>query len=180
MSFADYTAPHGYFDAVIGNPPFGAEKLYDPNRKDLSKFSIHNYFFAKSLDYVRPGGVIAFVTSAYSSYSACRQYYDDLAAAFGLTIERVGPHFGTEYLLDVLADSSTLANLAGERTRLLWPDHYDLRRIPIRHPTPVYPSSLIWHQDNPHPDLRTLLDYLALARVKRPESEIWIPSWAQP
>jgi DNA-binding transcriptional LysR family regulator len=106
-------------------------------------------------------------------------YYDDLAAAFGLTIERVGPHFGTEYLLDVLADSSTLANLAGERTRLLWPDHYDLRRIPIRHPTPVYPSSLIWHQDNPHPDLRTLLDYLALARVKRPESEIWIPSWAQ-
>jgi DNA-binding transcriptional LysR family regulator len=107
-------------------------------------------------------------------------YYDDLAAAFGLTIERVGPHFGTEYLLDVLADSSTLANLAGERTRLLWPDHYDLRRIPIRHPTPVYPSSLIWHQDNPHPDLRTLLDYLALARVKRPESEIWIPSWAQP
>ena len=107
-------------------------------------------------------------------------YYDDLAAAFGLTIERVGPHFGTEYLLDVLADSSTLANLAGQRTRLLWPDHYDLRRIPIRQPTPVYPSSLIWHQDNAHPDLRTLLDYLTVTRVKRPQSEFWVPAWAQP
>jgi DNA-binding transcriptional LysR family regulator len=105
-------------------------------------------------------------------------YYDDLAAAFGLTIERVGPHFGTEYLLDVLADSSTLANLAGARTRLLWPDHYDLRRIPIRRPTPVYPSWLIWQRDNPHPDLRALRDYLAGTRIERPESEFWVPSWA--
>jgi DNA-binding transcriptional LysR family regulator len=105
-------------------------------------------------------------------------YYDDLAEAFGLTIERVGPHFGTEYLLDVLADSSTLANLAGEQTRLLWPDHYRLRRIPIRQPTPVYPSSLIWHQDNTHPALGTLLDYLA-TRVRRPDADNWIPAWAR-
>jgi DNA-binding transcriptional LysR family regulator len=106
-------------------------------------------------------------------------YFDDLADAFGLTIERVGPYFGSEHLFDVLADSSTLANLAGEHTRILWPDHYDLRRIPIRHPTPVYPHSLIWHRDNTHPALRTLLDYLASTQVKRPDTEIWIPSWAQ-
>jgi DNA-binding transcriptional LysR family regulator len=107
-------------------------------------------------------------------------YFDDLADAFGLTIERVGPYFGSEHLFDVLADSSTLANLAGEHTRILWPDHYDLRRIPIRHPTPVYPHSLIWHQDNTHPALATLLDYLASTQVKRPDTEIWTPSWAQP
>jgi DNA-binding transcriptional LysR family regulator len=107
-------------------------------------------------------------------------YYEDLAAAFGLTIERVGPFFGSEHLLDVLADSSTLAHLAGEQTRLVWPDHYDLRRNPIRHPTPVYPGSLIWRQDNTHPALGTLVDYLACVQVKRPNTEIWIPTWAQP
>lgn len=105
-------------------------------------------------------------------------YFDDLADAFGLTIERVGPYFGTEHLLDVLADSSTLAFLSGKQTRILWPDHYDLRRIPIRHPALMYPSSLIWHQDNAHPGLGTLLDYLASAQVERPEGEIWVPSWA--
>ena len=106
-------------------------------------------------------------------------YYDDLANSFGLTIERVGPFFGTEHLLDVLADSSTIANLAGEGTRYVWPDHYDLRRIPIRHPTPVYPISLIWHQDNTHSALGTLLSYLASTQDKR-DDEIWVPSWAQP
>jgi DNA-binding transcriptional LysR family regulator len=107
-------------------------------------------------------------------------YFDALAAAFGLTIERVGPYFGSEHLLDVLSDSPTLAHLSGAQTRILWPDHYDLRRIPIRHPILVYPMSLIWHQDNTHPGLATLLDYLASTQVKRPESEIWVPSWARP
>ena len=106
-------------------------------------------------------------------------YFDDLADAFGLTIERVGPFFGSEHLLDVLADSSTVANLVGAGTRYLWPDRYDLRRIPIRHPTPVYPTSLIWHRDNTHPALRTLLDYLASRPAHLPDSEIWIPSWAR-
>ncbi|MCK9901421.1 LysR family transcriptional regulator [Parafrankia colletiae] len=107
-------------------------------------------------------------------------YYDDLAEAFGLTIERVGPHFGTEHLLDVLAESSTLANLAGEHTRYLWPDHYDLRRIPVRSPTPVYPHSLVWHRDNAHPVLGTLVDYLASTRVGRPDADIWAPEWGLP
>ena len=105
-------------------------------------------------------------------------YFDDLADAFGLTIERVGPFFGSEHLFDVLADSSTLANLAGEHTRALWPEHYDLRRIPILRPTPMYPHSLIWHRDNTHPALDTLRDYLASRHVKRPGTEIWVPSWA--
>ncbi len=107
-------------------------------------------------------------------------YFDDLADAFGLTIERVGPFFGGEHLLDVLADSSTLAHLAGEHSRILWPEHYDLRRIPIRHPTPVYPHSLIWHQGNTHLALTTLLEYLASTQTNEPDTDIWIPPWAQP
>jgi len=106
-------------------------------------------------------------------------YYDDLADAFGLTIERLGPYFGSEHLLDVLADSATLANLAGERTRHLWPDHYDLRRIPIRHPTPVYPISMIWHEDNTHPALGVVVDYLTSIQERHSETEIWVPDWAQ-
>lgn len=107
-------------------------------------------------------------------------YFDDLADAFGLTIERVGPYFGSEHLFDVLADSSTLAHLAGEQTRLVWPGHHDLRRIPIRHPTPVYPHSLIWHQNNTHPALGTLRNYLASRQGKRPDAQTWVPAWAQP
>jgi len=104
-------------------------------------------------------------------------YYDDLADAFGLTIERVGPHFGTEHLLDVLAESSTLANLAGENTRYLWPDHYDLRRIPIHNPTPVYPHSLVWHHDNTHPALTLLRDYLDTRRTGTLDAQVWTPDW---
>ena len=106
-------------------------------------------------------------------------YYDELADTFGLTIERIGPHFGTEHLLDVLADSSTLANLAGEHTRYLWPDRYDLRRIPIHDPTPVYPMSLVWRDDNPHPALAALRDYLHSRPLHAPDTELWVPMWAK-
>jgi DNA-binding transcriptional LysR family regulator len=106
-------------------------------------------------------------------------YYDDLAEDFGLTIERVGPHFGTEHLLDVLAGSSALANLAGEHTRYVWPDHYGLRRIPIRDPTPVYPMSLVWRGDNRHPALIALRDHLDSTQAHRSGSELWMPAWAR-
>jgi DNA-binding transcriptional LysR family regulator len=105
-------------------------------------------------------------------------YYDDLAAEFRLTIDPVGPNFGTEHLLDVLADSGTLASLVGEQTRLLWPTHYDLRRIPLHDPTPVYPHSLIWHRDNPHPALATLHHHLGSIRPRRWDTGIWTPAWA--
>jgi len=83
-------------------------------------------------------------------------YYDELAAAFGLTIDVVG---------------------AG--SRYLWPDSYDLRRIPVRAPAPVYPMSLIWRDDNPHPALSKLRDYLDSRRADAPDTEVWIPKWGQ-
>lgn len=63
MGFQDYTIPDGHFDIAIGNPPFGRESLYDGKRKDISGFSIHNYFFAKSLDGLKEGGILAMVVT---------------------------------------------------------------------------------------------------------------------
>jgi DNA-binding transcriptional LysR family regulator len=106
-------------------------------------------------------------------------YYDELAAAFGLTIDLVGPVFGNEALMAEIADSAELATLVGERSRYLWPDSYDLRRIPVRDPAPVYPMSLIWRDDNPHPALSGLRDYLSSRRVDTPDEKVWMPKWAQ-
>lgn len=63
VGFQDFSAPDNYFDLAIGNPPFGREGIYDPTRKKISGFSIHNYFFAKSVDTVRPNGVLAMVVT---------------------------------------------------------------------------------------------------------------------
>ena len=100
-------------------------------------------------------------------------YYEELAATFGLTIDAVGPNFGTESLLDAIADSAELASLVGEQTRLLWPEDYGLRRIAVRDPTPVYPHSLIWRADNPHPALRALRAHLGSVQ---PAAGTWAPT----
>jgi DNA-binding transcriptional LysR family regulator len=109
-------------------------------------------------------------------------YYDELAAAFGLTIDMLGPVFGNEALLDEIADSADLSTLVGENSRYLWPDSYDLRRIPINGPSPVYPMSMIWRDDNPHPALTELRAYFTARRTDAPhgpDSEIWMPRWSQ-
>lgn len=106
-------------------------------------------------------------------------YYEELATVFGLTIDVVGPVFGNEALLAEIAGSPALATLVGERSRYLWPDSYDLRRVPIRDPAPVYPMSLIWRGDNPHPGLVELRGYLGLRRTALPDAGVWTPTWAR-
>ncbi|WP_315987531.1 hypothetical protein [Actinomadura sp. HBU206391] len=103
----------------------------------------------------------------------------ELAAAFGLTVDPIGPYFGTEPLLDVIADSSALATFVGEQTRLVWPADYGLRRVAVHDPTPVYPHSLIWRGDNPHPALTTLRDHLGSTGPGHGGAETWAPKWAQ-
>jgi DNA-binding transcriptional LysR family regulator len=105
-------------------------------------------------------------------------FYGDLAAAFGLTIDAAGPNFGTDALLDVIASSPALATLVGEQTRLVWPDRYDLRRIAITDPTPVYPHSLLWRRDNAHPALAALRAHLSPARRGPGDPDTWAPPWA--
>lgn len=107
-------------------------------------------------------------------------YYDDLVAEFGLTIEATGPNFGSDALLDTIADTPALATFMGGDTRLIWPAGHGLRRIPVTDPTPVYPHALLWHRDNPHPALTTLRAHLATAPAGGGSAGTWAPGWAIP
>jgi hypothetical protein len=65
----DYTKtklPDGFFDIAIGNPPFADIKVTDDPAYRKQRFSLHDYFFAKTIDKVRPGGLLVFVTSRYT------------------------------------------------------------------------------------------------------------------
>lgn len=106
-------------------------------------------------------------------------YYEDLAAAFGLTIDTIGPSFGAETLLAEIADSATLATFVGEGTRYLWPESYDLRRVPVVDPTPIYPMRVVWRADNPHPVLANFLRYLRTRYQASTGDAFWTPDWAR-
>ncbi|MFE6901271.1 LysR family transcriptional regulator [Streptomyces sp. NPDC057717] len=107
-------------------------------------------------------------------------YYDDLVAEFRLTIEATGPNFGSDALLDTVADTPALATLTTARTRLVWPAGHGLRRIPVTDPTPVYPHSLLWHRDNPHPALAALRAHLAATTAGQDAAGTWAPGWVTP
>lgn len=85
--FRSFNAQDGYFDVAIGNPPFSATTLTDlTGRKHLSGLSIHNYFFAKSIDMLREGGVLAMVVSnAFmdAKTDRARKYIGDRAELLG-------------------------------------------------------------------------------------------------
>lgn len=108
MGYQDYVIPDGYFDIAIGNPPFGADKLYDGRRKDLSGFSIHNYFFARSVDALRPGGVMAMVvTNRFMDGASdkARQYIADRADLLGairLPNDAFAKNAGTQVTTDII------------------------------------------------------------------------------
>ena len=85
QGFESTEHPDNFFDVAIGNVPFGDYKLHDP-KYDKYNFSIHDYFFAKTLDKVRPGGIVAFVTSKYSLDKAnpsVRKYLSERADLIG-------------------------------------------------------------------------------------------------
>lgn len=77
--FQEVTIPSGYFDAAIGNPPFGNQRVFDSNHQDISQLSIHNYFIAKSLDKVREGGITAVVVSSYFMDAADQRAREHIA-----------------------------------------------------------------------------------------------------
>ena len=96
-----------FFDLAVGNVPFGQYKVNDPAYNKLG-FNIHNYFFAKALDQVRPGGVVAFVTSRYSMDAqnpSVRKYLAqraDLLGAIRLPNTAFKANAGTEVVSDIL------------------------------------------------------------------------------
>ncbi|HTI26637.1 MAG TPA: LysR family transcriptional regulator [Kutzneria sp.] len=86
-------------------------------------------------------------------------FYAELAAEFGLSIDGDGPNFGSDTMLDLIADTPKLATLWGTGIRNTV--RADLRGIPLNDPTPAYPHSLIWRADNRHPALTELRRHLA-------------------
>ncbi len=96
-----------FYDLAIGNVPFGQYQVNDRTYNKLG-FSIHNYFFAKALDQVRPGGVIAFVTSRYtmdSKDSRARRYIAERAELLGairLPNNAFKANAGTDVVSDIL------------------------------------------------------------------------------
>jgi N12 class adenine-specific DNA methylase len=107
----DYTKqkfPGNFFDVAIGNPPFSSTTiLTDPDYKK-NKFSLHDFFFAKTIDKVRPGGLLAFVTSRYTMDKLddkARAYLSeraDLLGAIRLPQTAFKQHSGTEVVTDVI------------------------------------------------------------------------------
>ena len=96
-----------FYDLAVGNVPFGQYKVNDKAYNKLG-FSIHNYFFAKTIDQIRPGGVIAFVTSRFtmdSKDSTARKYMAeraDLLGAIRLPNNAFRANAGTEVVSDII------------------------------------------------------------------------------
>ena len=149
MGFEQTDTPDSFFDAAIGNVPFGQYKVAD-SRYDKHNFNIHDFFFAKTLDQVRPGGVVAFITSKGTLDKAnpeVRKYLAQRAELLGavrLPNNAFKANAGTEVTSDII--------FLQKRDRLIdiEPDWVHLGQtddgIPINH----------YFADNPHMVLGTM------------------------
>ena len=107
MAGFETTDRRDFYDLAVGNVPFGNYKVNDKAYNKLN-FSIHNYFFAKAIDQVRPGGIVAFVTSRYtldSKDSAARKHIAeraDLLGAIRLPNNAFRANAGTDVVSDII------------------------------------------------------------------------------
>ena len=107
QGFENVELPDSFFDVAVGNVPFGDYKLYD-KRYDKNKFLIHDYFFAKTIDKVRPNGVIAFITSRGTldkEDESVRKYISqraELIGAIRLPNNTFKKNAGTEVTSDII------------------------------------------------------------------------------
>lgn len=105
--YEDVEMPDSFFDVAVGNVPFGQFKVSD-KRYDKHNFLIHDYFFAKTLDKVRPGGIIAFITSSGTmdkKNGAVRKYIAERAELLGairLPNDTFQKNAGTKVTADIL------------------------------------------------------------------------------
>ena len=119
QGFEKTDLPDSFFDAAIGNVPFGSFKVSD-KRYDKHNFLIHDYFFARTLDKVRPGGIIAFVTSKGTmdkETPTVRKYIAqraDLLGAIRLPNNTFKDAAGTEVTSDILFLQKREALFSGE------------------------------------------------------------------
>jgi len=109
QGFEESSLPNDFFDLAVGNVPFGNVPIHDPRIKErYLKAAIHDYFFVRSLKLVKPGGIIAFITSRYTLDkvdSRVRRHIAeraDLLAAARLPESAFRKNAGTEVVADVL------------------------------------------------------------------------------
>lgn len=108
MGFEKFYMANGSFDVAIGNPPFGDQPIYDASRKDISKMSIHNYFFGKSIDGLRENGILAMVVSSSLMDKAGtkeRKYFaskTELLGAIRLPNNAFSENANTEVTTDII------------------------------------------------------------------------------
>ena len=118
QGFEKANIPNDFMDVAIGNVPFGNYAIADKKYPKKVTSAIHNYFFAKSLDKVRPGGIVMFITSSYtmnSSDSTVRRYimqHADLLGAIRLPDTAFKGNAGTEVVTDILVLKKRAANTA--------------------------------------------------------------------
>ena len=125
---------NGSFDLIIGNVPFGAYSIYDRHNTDLSGFSIHNYFIGRAARLVRPGGLVALITSAGTldaNGETFRHYLSseggmELAGAVRLPSNAFEANAGTVVTTDILF----LVKREGPKRRFA--DHSFERTITLR------------------------------------------------
>ena len=150
----------GYFDLAVGNVPFGQYQVHDPEYDRLG-FSIHNYFAAKMLDQVRPGGIAAFVTSRYTldaKDESVRRYLaerGELLGAIRLPNNAFRANAGTDVVSDIIflqkreAPATELPDWVHVGTT---PEGFTVNRYFIDHPdlvlgTPTAESTQYGRQD---------------------------------
>ena len=126
QSFGDLRLPDGHFDAVVGNVPFGRFPLYDEQVNPDAKHSIHDTFILKSLAKVRPGGLVAVITSRFTldgeDDTARRQMANmgDLVGAVRLPAGAHQEAAGTGVVTDLLVFRRRLADENQHATDLSW------------------------------------------------------------
>ena len=118
QGFEKANIPNNYMDVIISNVPFGKYPITDKAYPKKVTSAIHNYFFAKSLDKVRPGGIVMFITSSYTMNSkeeTVRRYImqrADLLGAIRLPDTAFKGNAGTEVVTDILILKKRAANTA--------------------------------------------------------------------
>lgn len=155
----------GFFDLAVGNVPFGQYHVHDPEYDRLG-FSIHNYFAAKMLDQVRPGGIVAFVTSRYTldaKDESVRRYLAERGEMLG-AIRLPNNAFRANAGTDVVSDIIFLQKREAPATELPdWvhvgttPEGFTVNRYFIDHPdlvlgTPTAESTQYGRQDYAKPN----------------------------
>src|SRR6266567_825156 len=139
QGFETAPVPDGYFDVIVGNVPFGDYPVHDPTMQRSLTRAIHDYFFAKSLEKVRPGGVMALITSRYTmdkQDATIRSYVAeqaDLLAAIRLPNTAFKGNAGTEVVTDILflQKRNACAAAGGERWTEAQPIELDGQTIAL-------------------------------------------------